>query len=108
MNSQQVNPMMSAFPFVTQLQIALYHKASARPNHIRPNLPSTRAAKRASYTRQERKKNFGLYSHGITHHFERQVFEERRAVYQAHHNLSHLIKATTIVKRATKGVPTYA
>jgi len=98
----------SGFDLITQMQVALFMKASARPNHIRPNLPSTRAAKRASYTRQERKKNFGLYSHGIQHYYARQVFEERRAVYQHNHNLSRLVKATTIIARATKGVPTYA
>lgn len=59
-----------AFPFVIQLQIAMYYKAGRRPNHARPNLMGTRAAKRAAYTRPERKKNFGLYSCGLVHHFE--------------------------------------
>lgn len=85
MNSQQVNSMTSAFPFVTQLQIALYHKAGAHPSHIRPNLMSTRAAKRARYTREERKKNFNLYSHGLTYHFEQQhnINQDNGASYHA-------------------------
>ena len=64
------NEIFFGFDLITQMQIALLMKSGKQPNHIRPNLLSTRAAKRASYTRQQRKANFGLFSHGITHHFE--------------------------------------
>lgn len=87
-------------PFAIQLQIALYHKASTTPNHIRPILMSTRAAKRARYTREERKKNFGLFSQGISYHFARQVFEERKLDYHRNHNVARLVKAATLVNRS--------